>query len=306
MKGLLTIFLIVLNVLALGGQTPVDALYMNHKQICIAGIYQNNSWNQYWEGLEKRDNQNLGSVTHQSALLMGAFGLSSRLNLMVMVPYITSKASQGSFAGQSGLQDLSVWLKYKILDQPVKGGKFKGFILGGTSFPISDYVPDYLPMCIGLQTRTATVRSVFDYHLNNGLYLTLRAGFTHRSNIIIDRNAYQVNGRLIYTQEVAIPNVADAGFMIGWRKKKWLTALVLDHFKGISGDDIRPNDMPFPTNKMIGSSLGILLKYQGKHWGITCSSSNMIQGRNIGKSRFFQVGGLYLFDIKKGSKMKTL
>jgi len=276
---------------------------MNHSQVCFAGILQCNTWDNYWEGPLRRDNPNLGQVSHRSILAMGAIGISPRLNLLAMVPYISSRASQGSLAGQQGMQDLSVWLKYRALDSQFGHGKGKGFLLLGSDMPVSDYVPDFLPMSIGLQARTFSLRSIFDYWANNGLYLTLRGGYTLRSNITIDRDAYQANGKLYFTNTVALPQVADVGALVGWRKGAWVSAFTLDYTGAVSGDDIRPNDMPFPTNRMLGTSLGILGKYQGKHWGITLSGHLTVQGRNIGQNQFIQLGGLYLFQTRKAENL---
>ena len=298
MKNTLYIAFFVLIPFLGSAQTPTDALYMNHRQVCFAGIYGRSQWSEYWEGPLQRDNANLGTVTHQSATLMGAVGLSPRLNLLAVLPYIASQASQGQLAGQRGVQDLSIWLKYRAIDLPLGPGKLKVFALGGASAPLSDYVPDFLPMCIGLQAKTATARAVLDYRLQQGFYLTLRAGHTWRSNIFIDRDAYQYDGKLYYTNEVPLPNVIDAGALLGWRKGPWVSALTLDRSHCLSGDDIRPNDMPFPTNRMRTSSAGIMGKYQGKHWGVTASVNRAFAGRNVGRHTALQAGLLYLFQYK--------
>lgn len=298
MKELVLFILFALSTIRAVAQTPVDALYMNHKQVCLAGFYSRSQWNQYWEGTTKRDNPNIGTVTHQSAIFMGAVGLTPRLNILAGLPYISSSASRGQLAGQRGIQDLSFWLKYRAVDRKIGGSKLKVFALGGVSTPMSDYVPDFLPMCIGLQAKTLTIRSVLDFRTDKGFYLTLRAGHTWRSNITIDRNAYQYDGKVYYTNEVVLPNVLDAGAHLGWRKGPWVSALVLDYFNCRSGDDIRPNDMPFPTNKMAAGTVGFLGKYQAKHWGFTLMANQVFAGRNVGKGLHLQSGLLYLFKYK--------
>jgi hypothetical protein len=298
MKGIFLVIIWILCSIRAVAQTPVDALYMNHKQVCLAGFYQRSQWSRYWEGTNKRDNPNIGNVTHQSAMFMGAVGVTPRLNLLAGLPYITSSASKGQLAGQQGLQDLSVWLKYRAVDHKIGSSKLKVFALGGVSAPMSDYVPDFLPLCIGLQAKTLTFRSVVDFKTENGFYLTIRAGHTWRSNITIDRNAYQYDGKLYYTNEVVLPNVLDAGAHLGWRKGPWVGALTLDHFSCRSGDDIRPNDMPFPTNKMAASAAGFLGKYQAKHWGFTLMANQVFAGRNTGQGLNLQTGLLYLFKYK--------
>ena len=50
-------------------QTVDDAIMMSKKQWCNGLTYMHSSWNEYWEGTTKRSNQNLGTVTTQSACL---------------------------------------------------------------------------------------------------------------------------------------------------------------------------------------------------------------------------------------------
>ncbi|MCY7327482.1 MAG: hypothetical protein LH618_02910, partial [Saprospiraceae bacterium] len=71
-----------------GAQTPNDALMMSKHQWCMLGQYTHSSWDEYWQGETKRSNSNLGTVVNQNALLMAAYGLTNRLNVLVGAPYI--------------------------------------------------------------------------------------------------------------------------------------------------------------------------------------------------------------------------
>lgn len=79
-------------------QMPNDHVYMAKKDICAAVIYSNTSWNQYWENNLFRDNQNLGTVSTQSYMLMAAYGLKDNTNLIASIPYVQTNASAG-FSG---------------------------------------------------------------------------------------------------------------------------------------------------------------------------------------------------------------
>ena len=46
-------------------QTDMDAIMMNKKQFCQGLTYDYSSWDHYWEGTFKRDNENLGTVSTQ-------------------------------------------------------------------------------------------------------------------------------------------------------------------------------------------------------------------------------------------------
>lgn len=271
-------------------QMPHDIIYMPKKSVCIAGIYGKSTWTNYWEGSLKRENFNIGTHTTQSVMLMPAIGISNRVNLILGLPYITTSTSAGNLMGQKGLQDLSGWLKTKLIDQ--KGLSLHGVI--GGSIPVSKYIPDFLPMSIGLQARTATGRLIASYkHPQTGLYLTVHGSYTWRSNITIDRDAYQADGRVYNTSEVQVPNGFDAAARLGVLRRKWQTEVFAERMANLSGDNIRRNDMPFPTNNMQATVVGWYGKFQPRQIGVNARVGKVINGLNAGQSTSFSVGLLY-------------
>ena len=184
-------------------QMPNDAIYMAKKSVCVAGMYGQSTWKNYWEGSFKRENLNIGTHTTRSLMLMPAIGISNRVNVILSLPYVWTSTSAGNLMGQRGVQDLAVWLKVKAVH---KGGFSLNAIVGG-SIPVGNYVPDFLPMSIGLQARTATGRLLLNYREpKTGLYLTAHGSYGWRSNIRIDRDAYPADGRVYNTNEVSVPN----------------------------------------------------------------------------------------------------
>src|SRR4051812_36587678 len=80
-------------------QTDADALMIPKNYFCAAGVYTHSSWDHYWEGTFKRDNLNLGTVSTNVYSLGGNYGLSNRINLLFMVPYVTTNATAGTLRG---------------------------------------------------------------------------------------------------------------------------------------------------------------------------------------------------------------
>ncbi len=182
---------------------PNDAIYMSKGQVCVGTMYTNSSWKEYWENTLKRENLNIGTHTTQSVMVMPAIGITNRFNVILGLPYVWTKTSAGNLMGQKGIQDLSAWLKWKAVD-------FKGFSLNGllgASLPVSKYVPDFLPMSIGLQCRTVSGRLMASYQHKTGMYLTAHGTYAWRSNIFVDRDAYQADDRVYNTNEVTVPNI---------------------------------------------------------------------------------------------------
>lgn len=276
-------------------QMPHDAIYMPKKTVCIAGMYGRSTWTSYWEGTLQRENFNIGTHTTQSVSVMPAIGVSDRVNVILNLPYVWTSTSAGNLMGQKGIQDLSAWLK-------VKAVAYKGLslnaVLGG-SLPVGNYVPDFLPMSIGLQARTVSGRLIANYtHPKTGLYLTAHGTYNWRGNIRVDRDAYQANDRVYNTSEVSVPNAYDAAVRLGVVRRIWQTEVFAERFACLSGDNIRRNDMPFPTNKMEATQVGWYGKVQPRNLGLNARVAYVIDGLNVGQSTTFMIGVLYQLHFK--------
>lgn len=287
---------LLLMSLSAKAQMPNDAIYMGKGSVCIAGMYGRSTWNEYWEGSLKRHNENIGTLTTQNVMVMPAIGISRRVNLLLSLPYVWTEASAGNLMGQKGIQDLSAWVKIKT----VQAGGFSLHTILGGSVPTSNYVPDFLPMSIGLRARTATGRLLANYkHPKTGIYLTAYGTYNWRSTIKVDRDAYVANNRLYNTNEVSVPNTYDASVKLGILRRKWQTEIFAERMGGLTGDDIRRNDMPFPTNNMEATSVGWYGKVQPRHIGVNARIGYVLDGRNVGQSTSYTVGLLYQIDFKK-------
>jgi hypothetical protein len=276
-------------------QMPNDAIYMSKSTACLALSYSRSSWDKYWESNLLRENLNIGTHTTQSAMAMLAVGVTNDVNVIVGLPYVWTQASAGNLRWQRGVQDFSGWVKYRFLN---KSGLSLHAIVGG-SLPASNYIPDFLPMSIGLQAKTATGRFMASYRHQSGVYVTGSAAYTFRSKITIDRDAYQADDRVYNTNEVSVPNAYDYSARIGYLKKAIQAEGFLEHGACDGGDGIRRNDMPFPTNNMKSTMAGVYAKFQPKNLGFNARASYVIEGTNVGQSTAFSVGILYQFKYLK-------
>jgi hypothetical protein len=255
----------------------------------LAVSYGSSSWKEYWENTLKRENLNIGTHTTQSVMPMIAAGITDKLNVIVGLPYVSTKASAGNLMGQKGFQDLSLWVKYKMLDD----GGLSLHAIGGASTPVSDYVPDFLPMSIGLKSKTATGRLLANYQHKSGLYLTAHGSYSGRSNINVDRDAYLAHGKMYHTDEVAMPNTTDAAFRLGYLKGAVQVETFIERNACVEGDNIRRNDMPFPTNNMRMTLVGAYAKFQPKNIGFNARVNYVTDGLNVGQSFGYSIGLLY-------------
>jgi len=294
MKKIVVLLLCLLGFVELKAQMPHDAIYMNKKLACGALIYGNTSWTNYWENGLKRDNPNIGRLTTQSATAMIAYGITRDINVIAMVPYVKKEASQGNLMGQEGLQDASVFVKSKT--KAYHGITAHGVV--GFSVPVTNYVPDFMPMSIGLGAKTLIVRGMLSYALPKHLYVNSSIAYQARSQVKADRDAYLAGSKLYQTNQVAVPDAFDAALRLGYLKKDNQLEVFAEHFSCTKGDDIRRNDMPFLTNDMTMTTVGIYGKYQPKSIGVNARVAYVVDGQNVGQSTTVSIGLLYLFKVK--------
>jgi hypothetical protein len=274
-------------------QMPHDGIYMSKKIACGALIYGNSSWTEYWENQLFRENKNIGRLTTESVTAMMAYGITKKLNVIAVVPYVRTNASKGNLLGQKGFQDASIWIK-------AKGYSSHGLTLHGVvgaSMPMSNYVPDFMPMAIGIGSKALVARGILTYDLPKNLYLNSSIAYQMRSRVEADRDAYLAGDKLLYTREVAVPDAFDAAIRFGYLKKDNQLEVFAEHFSCVGGDHIRRNDMPFMTNDMTMTSVGVYGKYQPKQLGINGRVSYVVDGQNVGQSLSVSVGLLYIIKL---------
>lgn len=285
-------------------QTEQDGLMMGEKRLCIAGTYAYNSWENYWEGEFKRNNANIGVLSTRTAALMLNYGLRKNLNIMATLPYMSTVASQGTLSGLKGFQDVSFFVKWR----PVKkqfGKQFLSlFAVAGYSTPSNNYNVDFMPMTIGMGSRVLNGRLTADYKFNK-IFATISAGYMHRGNVSIDRSAYYTDHQ-INSSSVRMPDAGSFQFRTGYRNTRGFAEVFVDNMTTFGGFDIRKNDMPFISNRMNSSKIGLEGKYYLKSLpslGFHANVWNTIAGRNVGQAAGFLTGIDYILDFpSKNSK----
>lgn len=295
---------LLLASLPLCAQTDIDGIMMTKNNFCVGLTYEHNSWDKYWEGTFQRENQNLGTVTTQKLAAMGNYGYSRKLNFLFNLNYIKTRASAGTLKGQDGLQDVSLAAKYMFLEKKIKEDIVALYAIGGVSAPVTDYTADYLPLSIGLQSKTASLRLMADIQKGD-FFGTVSTAYIKRANIKIDRNTYYTT-EMHYTNEVDMPDAISFNLRTGYRTNKFIAEVILDTWTTQAGGfDITSNNMPFPSNTMNMSRVG----FNGKYYFPKMPSLSLIggynhvfDGRNVGQTNSFYAGAFYIINFNKAKK----
>lgn len=302
MKIKLLGFLCFVLMQQLGAQTLTDGLMMPKKNLCTGVIYTTDSWKNYWEGSLKRDNLNIGTITTTSAMWIGSYGLTEKINLIAMAPYVWTNSSGPTLHPMQGVQDLTLGGKYRLFKTEIQNSVIKAFAGASFSIPLTNYTPDYLPLSIGLASKTLAIRANAEYALAKKWFAGVSGAYVLRSNITLDRPSYYTDGQLFLTNEVAMPNQFQFFGNIGYRQPNWHAEITYSQQNTLGGGDIRRQDMPFASNRMNYSKLGVMgMYYLAKPKGVAvhAAASYTVAGRNVGQSTTYSAGLLYTIQFKK-------
>lgn len=293
-----TIFVLLVLPASAFAQTEMDAIMMNKGQFCNGTIYEHSSWDHYWEGTYHRDNKNLGTVSTQMLMAMSNYGITNNLNIIANSSYVWTKASAGTLHGMKGVQDLSLFLKWRPITKLFGKNKISVFGIGGFSTPLSNYAIDFLPMSIGLGSTNLTARAMADFK-HNRFTVTGSAAYIWRSNVTLDRDSYY-DTQLHLTNEVKMPNLSLYQLRTGYRGRYLIAEALLTNMTTLGGFDITRNNMPFPSNRMNATIIGAAIKYTLKpftHLSFVGGANYTVAGRNAGQATSLNAGIFYLVQI---------
>jgi hypothetical protein len=280
-------------------QTIDDGMMMPARSLFTGVAYGHDGWDRYWEGTLKRENGNVGSVTTQSVTWSGTYGITDRLNVVAQLPYVWTRASQGTLAGQSGLQDVTVALKYRLLETEFTGaGSLRALLVASAGTPVTDYVPDLFPLSIGMASSRASGRATLMFSSKPGWFAHATGAYTWRGKVTLDRPAYFTDGQLHLSDEVVMPDVFDYTVAAGYMKPGLMVPLSFSQQITRGGGDIRRQDAPFVSNRMNVSRVDASVMYtlpRARPLAVRVAGAYAVRGRNVGQSTALTAALLYTF-----------
>jgi hypothetical protein len=280
-------------------QTLEDAELLQPRQAAVTVMYGHDAWDQYWEGSLKRTNGNIGTITTSSITSTVGYGVNSRLTLFASLPYVSTEASQGVLHGMQGRQDFTFMAKYRVANPLIAGrARLKLLAVGAAGIPTSDYTPDFLPMSIGLHSKSLTARAAAHLQDRTGWFIDGFGERMWRANVTLDRSSYYTNGQWIESNEVAMPDVAVYRATFGWQREAWCIPVGITAQRTLGGGDIRRQDMPFVSNRMNFTRVGAAVQYWLPRWralSVRLEGNRALTGRNVGQSTTLSAGLLYVF-----------
>ncbi|MBN8653553.1 MAG: transporter [Cytophagales bacterium] len=300
--------ILLLQVLCLGfagtvlSQTYTDAIMMKKKEICFAFMYDQGTWSEYWEGSTLITNQNIGTFTRSTYMPMIAYGITDKLNVLLSIPYVSTKSDGGQLAGVKGLQDVNVAVKYEAIKKDFGKHRVSALAVAQFGTPMSNYLSDYMPYSLGLGTQELTGRVIGQYEFNKMIYVRATAAYVWRGQTEVERPYYYNNGSY-YTTFMEVPSAINYQAVLGGWALKHNLRLEASYnvLNCVDGDDIRRWNMPQPTNKFEVTQAGFFAQYYFKAieplkgFSLMASYNQVLEGRNMGKATGIGGGITYQF-----------
>jgi hypothetical protein len=301
MQILLGLTLLAMSHATLQAQTLEDGFMVRKKNLFTGVFYTHDTWDEYWEGPLKRVNGNIGTIKTQTTTWSGNYGVTDRLNVIASIPYVRTSASQGVLHSMKGFQDLTLGAKYQLPEIPfTELGSLRAFGVVAGSTPLTDYTPDFLPLSVGLGSKRISGRFTLHFQSKKGWFLAGSAAHTWRGNVKLDRPYYFTENRLFLTDTVDMPNVFDYSVSAGYVRRGLMIPVTFSRQTVRGGGDIRRQDMPFVSNRMNFSRLGIMAMYtlpKLRTLAVQGAFSYVIDGRNVGQASTITAGLLYTFSF---------
>ena len=270
---------------AASAQSPVSG-FMNQKgKGAVVVSYSSEKYNEVFLVPEKVNGVPIfNEVQNTSVNLYATYGLSNKLEMVLGLPYIQSKGQgeenfmkANNFSNsRSGLQDLSFFLKYKLISTKIGSASLDVLATAGIQTPLGSYkVDEGLQSIIAIGNRSTKFTPMGIVHLKteSGLFATGQLGYSLRNN--------------------RVPNAVVSELKAGYAGSKVYLDAWVARQTSVSGTDILQSgfDGFFPATRVNYTRVGanIFAPIAGGI-GAVVGVNSYLEGRNLGKSTGFSVG----------------
>ncbi|MGL4631001.1 MAG: hypothetical protein ACRCVT_07325 [Leadbetterella sp.] len=271
-----------------------DAVLLPKNSVFVNSSAGLESYSQWWENTNLVSPTQFSKFTAQKIQVDLAFSPSSRICVGMSLPWISTQTTGGVLMGQKGVQDISGFIKFNVLNPELP---IATIIQIQGSRPMGSYTADLLPMAIGKGNNTLSGGLIVRYLSKLGFYASIHGNYVTQSNVLLNRNQYLFNDELVFSDEVQIPNQYNTGIRLGYMKSKVQIDLIAQQRTSTSGDNMTQGQIPFFSNKITQTHVGFYGKYVFRKIGINARINQVLAGKNTEKrltlmaGLLFQMGG---------------
>lgn len=272
------------------GQSHINGFFNSKGKGSVALSYHTEHYdNVFLVPLEVKGVPVFNDVRLNSVSLYAQYALSDRLELSAGLPYISARghASQATLDElgfeneRSGIQDVSLHLKYRPLELMLGDNRIGFLIAAGLRTPAGNYRADEgLQSILAIGNRATAINAIGGAHFQTrfGLFATAQVGYSLRSgevpNALIGEIKAGYAGRFVYVDAWYAGQTSYGGVNI-----------LGEGFTGF-----------FPATDVTFNRAGINLYAPiAGGFGLSAGFSKYLNGRNIGESTGYSLGLAYSF-----------
>lgn len=240
----------------------------------VALNFTSESYDEFWVGETKVSEPALGEVETRTLSLWARYGVTDRLQIVAVVPHVDVEGDGTAGFSDSGLQDASVLVGYRLVER--RGGALRHTLAVGAGgrTPLSDYEAN-APVSLGDGSTDGLLRLVYQLR-GNGWFGSQQLGFDLRGDDVPD----------------GFPLVTRVGYSWGRVSLTGYYSLYIAD----GGTDIGDPGFTFPSNQDEFERLGASL--YARLWqrlGVSAALFTTLDGRNSGDTDGVSIGLVYGF-----------
>ena len=276
-------------------QGLLDGFAPKKNELSVTASYTNSTFDEFYVGTDKVDVPVHEEISQDIISLYAKYGITDRLSVVLSVPYISADNDSGladPVNGEnsiSGVQDISVALKYTTASFDLKGNNLD-FITGLTAnIPTNDYEPNGI-LSLGSGALAIDVTTGLHYKAKSGFFSTVLASYSFRGDA--DNNLLPEGG------DFGVPNAFLLNSKVGYASdfiyvEAWASLQNSEEGRDISDADFGGR---FPETNVDYTKVGITLyKNIIPQIGLSLGYGKVIDGRNVGQSTTYSAGLTYCF-----------
>ena len=275
---ILTIFLLFTRFSA-SAQSPVNGFMQKKGNGSIVLSHNFESYNTVFLVPKKITGVPIfNEIKVNSTSIYTTYGLSDKVNLVLNVPYIKAEGAASEQVlknlnyknTQSGLQDVSAYVKYKALSVEFDKRTFNLVGAVGVKMPLGNYTVDNgLQSIVAIGNRATSFNTLVIGILkdNSGLFVSGQAGYCFRNR--------------------DVPDAVISELKVGLAKPRFYVDAFIANQTSTSGTDILEEGFQgfFPSTKVNYTRIGLNVFVPiYRQFGLCTGTSTYIDGRNLGQA----------------------
>lgn len=236
--------------------------------------YDLDTYDRFWVGDTKVNMDGVGRIKRHAVSLYGAYGLTDGLDVVATGAYVdVTSDGDADFPDEDGLQDATVYLKWRAIEGDVPGGQASLLLTPGIKFPLSSY-EDNAVTAIGDGQIDWRARAIAHYQHYTGTWFSLEGGYDIRNG--------DPKNDTILNATLGIP-VGKSFTLMPFYSQVWSAG-------GIDISDV-PAKGPFPAVQEEYQRIGVRAYWEiTEHFGLSAGWRDTLDGKNTGDVESFSGG----------------